>query len=165
MLDNKRIRQLLRLLERRQPMSTGVLFTIVIVLMLLNWACASVVLREFQLQAAARGFHLTSRTGASVSAFVLVVLMLPGPLAAMAARDWWFRRLVRRRVLATDCVFCSYPLASLRPAATGVCCPECGTNHRTVGEVMLPSVILDAPVQSLKVWRAARCGAAAVQSC
>jgi hypothetical protein len=144
MLDNKRVRQLLRLLERRQPISLMVIAVMITLLMVLNWLGAGMVLREFQFAAAARGFDLGNPFTVGVSVAVLVALMLPGPVLAMCIRDWWLRRLVRRRALNMDCFSCSYPLASLEAIDEVTCCPECGTHHRTIGEVMLPTVILDS---------------------
>src|SRR6188768_821925 len=94
MLDNNRVRQLLRLLEQRQPFSLMVVALMITLLMVLNWLGAETVLREFQLGAAARGFDLDHPFTVSASVAVLVALMLPGPVLAMSIRDLWLRRLM-----------------------------------------------------------------------
>jgi hypothetical protein len=143
LLDNKRARRLFKLLERRQPLSVAGAGLGVLLLMSLNWLGARAAVLAFQFDAALRGFDIDSGRFQVLSAAATVILMLPSPITCMLVRDWWFRRMVQRRAIKRDCVLCSYPLASLEGGEASVCCPECGTNHKAVGCVMLPAMVLE----------------------
>lgn len=143
-LDYQYVRRLLKLLERREPTSIVIVATSIVLLMALNWTIAAILLRAFQLQAAASGFNIDSAASRIAAMLGLVLLLLPGPMLSMAIRDWWLKRIVRRRLHRMDCLLCSYPLSSIHVGQAIVCCPECGIDHHAVGQHMLPASVPEA---------------------